>query len=69
MKVAIDFCLRNEAIEYWDEAKVQDFKLDDDFLKFCVYEHDTVDKAKAEIKNLLLFHLYQGYDPSDYEGV
>ena len=31
MKVAIDFCLRNEAIEYWNEAKVQDFKLDDDF--------------------------------------
>lgn len=69
MKVAIDFCLRNEAIEYWDEAKVQDFKLDDDFLKFWVYEHDTVDKAKAEIKNLLLFHLNQGYNPSDYEGV
>jgi hypothetical protein len=68
MKLAINFLLKNEAIEEWDDVRIQEFALDD-CLSFFVYQHDTIDKAKAGIKDRLLCQLTDGIDPYYYQGV
>ena len=68
MKVAINFIFKNEYIEEWDEVQIQEFDIDSS-LSLRVYQHDTIDKAKAGIKDRLLYQLTDGINPYYYQGV
>lgn len=68
MKIAVNFILKNDPIEEWDDVQIQEFDLDE-CISFFVYQHDTIDKAKAGIRDRLLSQLKDGINPYYYQGV